>query len=234
MQPPPLSGPDAWESGLRSTLVYGADETGVSALAAGLALRGHGSFRWVDCARNAPVDDLPAHWILARGSKQPEVGRVEARLLRSSPLTPETIREIVRADGPEQDRRLATFLALPELFQRLGVRYADDDGWAAALLANVDRLPSDLRTRLLEQRSFHELLHRAGIALFSTATTSPSPALAEAYDLLYRIEVPAGGSWAHGSVVEEKGDGQTVPPRALSIREAWAEWRLDPTLLPLL
>jgi len=234
MHSSPQPGPDVGAPAPRSTLVFGTDETGISALATGLALRRHGSFRWVDCARNAPVDDLPAHWIFARGAKRPEVGRVDLRLLRSSPLTPATLRELVIADGPEEERRLASFLALPELFQRLGARYADGDGPIAALLANVDRLPSDLRARLFEQRAFHELLHRAGIDLFSTATTSPSPPLADAYDRLYRLEVPSGASWAHGSVVEEKNDGRAVVRRPLSVRGAWVEWQLDPTLLPLL
>jgi hypothetical protein len=233
MEPtPPLGGPDAWASTLESTLVYGADETGVSALAAGLALRGHGAFCWVDCARSAPDDDLPAHWILARGAPQPEVRLVEERLLRPPTVSDATVRQVVLSDGPRQERRLATYLALPELFQRMAARSWADDGWVAAVLANVDHLPPETSSRLLERRPFHELLHRAGIALFSTATAAPPRALSTAFDRVFRVEVPSGESWAQGTVLQE---GSSTPDGGpLPVRQAWAQWRLDPTLLPLL
>jgi hypothetical protein len=232
MDPPLAPGARRWTVAPASTLVYGPDETATAALAAALALREHGTFRWVDCARAAPEEGLPAHDIFARGSPRPEVSRVDARLLRSAAFSPSALHELVVLEGTDQERRLRTFLGLPQLFQLLGGPGPDDGGSAVGLLANVDHLPSEPGGRLLEQRSFHRTLHDAGVVLFSTTAGSPSPALVEAFDRLYRIELPPDAGREAGVVWEEKTVAPGTLPRVRSVREAWAEWQLDPTLLP--
>jgi len=232
MEPPLAPGARRWAIAPDSTLVYGPDETATAALAAALALREHGTFRWVDCAREAPEEGLAAHDIFARGSPHPEVSRVDDSLLRSAAFAPSALRELVVLEGQEEETRLRTFLGLPQLFQMLGARESTDGGSAAGLMANVDHLRPEPGGRLLEQRSFHRALHDAGVVLFSTASSSPSAGMVEAFGRLYRIELPAGAGREAGVVWEEKSEAPGTLPRLRSVREAWSEWRLDPTLLP--
>jgi hypothetical protein len=216
-----------------STLIYGNDETGVSAFATGMALRHHRGFHWVDCARSAPVEDLPAHWIFARGSRKPEVGRIDLTILSLTVWTPAALRQLVTSEGPEEESRLLSFLCLPELFQRLGAPDRPGERESAILLANVDSLPPDAETQLLGERRLHECLHRAGISLFATARLSPSAAVSASFDRVYRIDVPDGVSWSHGLVSTEK-DPNPLPrsKRPRSVRKIWRAWDLDPSLLP--
>jgi len=216
-----------------STLVYGRDETGVSALATGLALKVYPRFRWVDCARGSPVDDLPVHWIFARGSTKPEMDWVDATGLRPATWTASSLRALVTPEGPDEDRRLASFLALPDLFQRIGAPNPPSETEVAILLANIDSLPSRVDGVLLEDRDLHLRLHLAGIALFATARL-PNPAgILDSFDSVYRLEVPEGMSWSHGVVSVEKSTGGDYPwPGMLSVREVWGELGLDLTLLP--
>jgi len=216
----------------RSTLVHGNDETGVSALATGIALRGYGRFRWVDCARPAPVEDHPSHWIFARGAELPELEQVDGSALVTSSWAPTSFRELVAPSGPDEERRLASFLSLPPLYQRLGARELDRDDPVAILLANVDALPSAEGGLRLDDRVLHERLHLAGIAVFATAREEPSRGLAAAFDRVYAVEVPAGSTWSHGLVEAEKDAGASASWKSMPLRDAWRTLELDPTLLP--
>ncbi len=216
---------------VRSTLVYSADEIGASALVTGMALRDHGSFRWADCARPAR-DDRGAHRIFARGHPEAEVPEVTEAILEPSRVNDAAVRDLLVPQGAEEERRLTALLRLPELFQRFGAEGSDPREATAAVLANVDRLPSRALTVLLGRPDFHDQLRRAGIALYSTADASPLPELLRAFEVVYRLELPSGGSWADGVVRAEKptpGHGSR-PPR--TVRETWAELALDPSLLP--
>ena len=224
--------PDHPPTAPRSTIVHGNDELGVSAFATGVALRLHGRFRWMDCARVAPIEDLPVHWIFARGSALPEPGKIDPAALKVNSMSPTTLHKLVVPGEPDEEIRLASFLALPELFQRLGARDFDADGAAAILLANVDspRLPGGMAR--IEDRELHDLLRRAGISLFATAGAFPPARLLEPFDRVYRLEVPPEVSWSNGVVVLEQGDDPGWQSRPISVRDAWREMELDPSLLP--
>lgn len=216
-----------------STLVYGHDETGISALAAGLALRLHPWFRWVDCARSGPVDDVPVHWIFARGSARPQLDRVDGTSLRTPTWTTTSLSELVASEGPDEDLRLASFLALPELFQRIGAPDPPSEREVVILLANIDALPSKPGGLRLEDRNLHVRLHEAGIALFATAKLPTPAGVLDSFDKVYRVDVPEGTSWSHGVVTDEKeGPADQQGPGRLTVREIWRQLELDPTLLP--
>lgn len=217
---------------LESTLVHGNDETGISALATGIALRTYGRFRWVDCARPFPGEDLPTHWIFSRGSERPEVERIDRSELVSSSWTPSSLRGLVAPSSPEEERRLASFLSLPELYQRLGARDPEGEADVAILVANVDVLPSEPGALRLDDSALHERLHHAGIALFATARDPPTPSLSRVFDRVYAVDVPLGASWSHGQVAVEKDGDSTAPRSWVSLHDVWRKMDLDPTLLP--
>jgi len=231
LAPPPSRRPPARPK-LESTLVHGNDETGISAFATGIALRAYGRFRWVDCAMAGPSEDLPTHWIFSRGSERPEELDLDRSALAPTAWTPSSLRGLVASSGPEEERRLASFLALPELYQRLGAQDDRGDAEVAILVANVDALPASVGALRLGERDLHEHLHYAGIALFATARGSSPAPLSRAFDRVYAVDVPAGANWSHGLIAVEKDGDARAPHEPVPLRDAWRRMDLDPTLLP--
>jgi hypothetical protein len=217
---------------LASTLVHGNDETGVSALATGIALRAYGKFRWVDCAEPAPSEEPPTHWIFSRGSDEPEVERIDRSELVAPSWTPSSLQGLVAPSSPEEERRLASFLSLPELYQRLGARDPEGDDDVAILVANVDALSPSAGALRLDDPTLHERLHRAGIALFATARNPPTRSLSRVFDRVYAVDVPPGASWSYGQVALEKYGDSTDLGNWIPVFDAWRKMDLDPTLLP--
>jgi hypothetical protein len=215
-----------------SILVHGPDRIGVTAFTAGLAIRSLGGFAWADCGGSAPREDDPIHWILSRGSPLPALARVDPSVLLPPPHSAPGLQALVALDGEPEERRLAQFLDLPELFQRLGARAPEFQGRVALLLANVDRLLATPSGRALEQRELHDRLHSAGMTLFATSTPAPSPRLREVFDRVFRIDVPAGSTWSHGLLsLEQAPTGEPTPDR-IPLREGWSRLGLDSSFLP--
>jgi len=232
LTPPPLSRVRAPRPAPASTLVHGTDTTGVSAFATGLALRSYGKFRWVDCARSADGADLATRWIFSRGSERPEVEQIDRSVLRSPSWAPSSLRGLVDPASPEEELRLTSYLALPELYQRLGAPGDDGDRAVAFLVANADVLPDGLGALRLDDRSFHESLHQAGLALFTTLQGAPTRRISSVFDRVYAVDVPSGARWSQGQLAVEKDVASSSTPAPVPLRDVWRTMDLDPTLLP--
>jgi hypothetical protein len=225
--PPPPSEPRAPES----TLVHGTDESAVSAVAVGLALRRNRSFAWADCAPPVHGGDRATHQLFRRGSGQPVFDRVDESALRPPSWTWRTLEQLYVPDRREEEERLARYLRMPELFQRLIAYGTTPDGGAVILLANVDAIPPAARAHALEPRGLHEVIHHEGVTFVATSRERPSPGMVEVFDRVLRVDVPDHGQWSDGCLTVEKGEVPNLRVDPCPLWEAWDLLGLDPGLL---
>jgi hypothetical protein len=190
-------------------------------LASALARSAQTPFAWARCSESeVPLDEQTHRW-LAENSDGHEPAAVDPQDLEpslandvghSALLDPESM--------PEQERiRLAEFLALPPLFQRLLARTMSAKGRALIVLTNVDALRSRYPEHVLSGASVHRILHREGVTLVATFRGSPASQLIRVFDEVYAVDAPPHTHWADARITRQRGDPSRGTPLAGSLRE---------------
>lgn len=224
----PLPSPHITES----ILVYGPDETIVAAVAVGFSLRDQGAFAWADCAGLERESSELAHRLFARGADVEGSNHVNEATARPPEWTPGSLRRLLAPGSRSTEARLANYLELPELYQRLIARLSPRDGRATILLANIDALTPEGRVRLVEPSQIHERLHREGVTLVATCRGAPGYRTLRPFDRVFRVEIPRGRRWSDGFLYVEKGWGAGPEAHPWPLREAWDLLGFDPSLAP--
>jgi hypothetical protein len=191
----------------RSILIYGAAESALSVLAAGLAEDEVGSFGWADCAtadRSAPGD---GRRLLELTAESVSDGPVRPEELAPPTNPPTRLADWLVRDpvGAEATARLAAYLRLPSLLQRAVARITTRNARAVFVLTNADALPDDALERALGSAEVHATLRREGVTLIVTYRRTPSAILHAPFDQIYRVDSGTPPDWRSALVVTERG-----------------------------
>ncbi|MCI4364489.1 MAG: hypothetical protein L3K10_00265 [Thermoplasmata archaeon] len=201
-----------------SILISGVGERSISILVAALARRDPYPFGWADCSRAGQVWDAVAQRLLAEGSDRSREVPMDLDELRPPPSPEEALSRLVAPDPAPTplESRLAAFLRLPVLFQRLASRTATPSGRSAIVLTNVDSLPANLMEAALGPLEIHETLHAEGVTLLVTFRGTPPSRLEGVFDQGYRVEAPVGSDWQEARVARARGNpADGLPPSGL-------------------
>jgi hypothetical protein len=195
-----------------SILLFGAGETPMAVFAAALARQEVGSFGWADCSAAPEVPEPGARRVLEQNA---ETGRESG--VRSEDLLPPhdggpPLSEWLVSDSLATDTRmrLAAYLRLPSLLQRMVSRVTTINARAVLLLTNVDALPGPAVERALGSDEVHETLHRESVTVVVTFRGEPSDRLSAPFDRVYRVEGRPDQVWQDARVTlvrGEPGDG---------------------------
>jgi hypothetical protein len=208
-----------------SILIYGAGEAPMAVLAAALAHREAGGFRWADGARSTEMPDPAALQVLEVGSGQPEGMRVPAKELFPPTIQADHQLRWLLRDPPDRDlvARLEAFIHLPSILQGLVARAPEPDGRSAIVLTNLDALPITDLERALATDATHATLHREGVTMFVTFRGTPSDPVRDSFDRIYRVEGRPDQAWQEAVVSLERGEGPDgmASGRSLGERLPW-------------
>jgi hypothetical protein len=219
----------------RSILIFGSGESAMSVLAAGLAELVRPEFAWANCAGSPSQWEDSVARMMERRSRGRRAEATQPSDLQMHEAPSEAIARVVVPESlpGEQRQRLVEFVRLPPLLQRLISNAAPGGDAVSVVLTNVDGLPDPVVATTLASPELHDSLHHEGITLLVTFRGIPSLLLKEAFDQIYRVELPRAGSWMHSSVTSERGleSPDLLLPQTLA--EAWTILGLNPDLIAL-
>jgi hypothetical protein len=208
-----------------SVLIHGSGETAMAVLAAALARQEVGSFGWADCTAAAEVPESGARWVLEEGSEASYAPRVVPDDLLPAHVDDGGIGAWLVRDpaGTETAARLAAYLRLPSVIQRMVARTVSSNARAVLVLTNVDALPGISVDRSLGPIETHETLHREGVTLLVTFRGNPTNILRAPFDRVYRVDGRADLPWQEARVAIERGgpDDGLASGETLGTRLPW-------------
>ncbi len=196
-----------------SILLHGQGETALTVLATTLARAEVGSFGWADCAGTQHPSDPAARRVLVDTGGAVAGPSVDVRELSppsgaAAGIATWLVRDPVAA---ETAARLAAYLRLPAVLQRIVSRVTSQNARAVVVLTNIDALAGPELDHALGAVEVHETLHREGVTLIVTYRGSPSAILSAPFDRVYHVENDPGLPWRESTVqVERGGPGETT------------------------
>lgn len=214
-----------------SILVHGSHALGTTGVALALARRTSEAFAWVDCDGGRRDEGSFRSWLRAVAGR-PVVEDVDAPLLTPAPADRLPLHQVVRSTNGPEDGRLLNLLTMPELFQRMASRAIREDGHGVVLLLNIDRLSRSALAATVESRRLHATLHNEGLTVIATHLGAPPEPLRGVFDRIFRVDASERGSWARGTLTEEKGGGPGDSAAPIPLRSVWGRLGLDSALLP--
>jgi hypothetical protein len=208
-----------------SILLHGSGETPMAVFASALAREQVGTFGWADFTATPDAPDPGARRVLEESSelgRDPHV-RVEDLLPpgeTASTMSTWLVRDPLAAEAAA---RLAAYLRLPSLLQRMVSRVMAANAQAVLVFTNVDALSSSVVERALGSVEVHETLHREGVTLIVTFRGTPSDLLQAPFDQVYRVDGQPDQVWQDARVTLERGEpGDGFPPgETLGRRLPW-------------
>lgn len=208
-----------------SILIYGEGETPMAVFASALAREEVGSFGWADCASAPEHPDPGARRVLEESAESASEPTVRPEDLLPPTAGPAAIASWLVRDplAAEAMARLAAYLRLPAVLQRIVSRVTTVNARAVVVLTNVDALPGPAVERALGLVEVHETLHREGVTLVVTFRGDPSNVLRAPFERVYRVQGHPDQVWQEARVTMERGDpGNAFPPgEALGRRLPW-------------
>jgi hypothetical protein len=204
-------------------LVYGTGETGLSILAAALARRQQRPFGWIQCA-TSEAGLAPA------GRRRLEEGSAGHREVVQDPRdlgVPEPqIRPLSQffLDEPVTlsfEVRLAAYLGMPVLLQRMASQILSGDGRSMIVLTNLDALPLQVAVEGMDRPEVQSTLRREGVSVVATYRGTPPDRLKRTFRSIYRVQAKPGRPWSHARVTFEEGPHPTCGDPPVDTLGAW-------------
>ncbi len=191
-----------------TVLLYGTGETAMAVFASAIAREEVGTFGWADFAATPEVPDPGARRVLEESSESgPELHvRVEDLLPpgdEAHSISTWLIRDPL---STEAVARLAAYLRLPSLLQRMVSRVMSRNARAVLVLTNVDGLPGPTAEVALASTEVHATLRREGVTMIVTFRGTPSNALRSAFDRVYRVDGRVEQPWQEARATLERGE----------------------------
>jgi hypothetical protein len=191
-----------------SILLYGSGETPMAVLASALAREQVGKFGWADFTATPEAPEPAARRVLEESSETTPDPHVRAEELLPPgdgmrAMSAWLVREPLSAEAAA---RLAAYLRLPSLLQRMVSRVLAANARAVVVLTNVDALPGPTAEVALAAADVRETLRREGVTLVVTFRGTPSNALRTAFDRVYRVEGRDEQAWQEARVTLERGE----------------------------
>jgi hypothetical protein len=219
-----------------SFLIYGQGEAPMAVLAAALARDEVGSFGWADCAAAAEPPEPGARRVLEESA-----AAADSSLVRPEDLLPPRTDAghlaMWLAPDPlsaESGARLAAYLRLPSVLQRMVSRVTSVNARAVVLLTNVDAIPAATRDLALGPAALYETLRREGVCLLVTFRGTPPENFREPFDRIYRVEGRPDQPWQEAWVTPERGEpataGATLGHRYPGLSLSGSPFETDPPI----
>ncbi|MCI4372602.1 MAG: hypothetical protein L3K02_03030 [Thermoplasmata archaeon] len=201
----------------RSILIFGSGDAPMAVFASALAREEVGTFGWADFTGPEETPTPGARQVLEASSDTPREPSVRAEDLLAPTgavggLSTWLVRDPLSAEAAG---RLAAYLRLPSLLQRMVSRVMTINARAVLVLTNVDALAIPTVERALGSAEVHETLHREGVTLLVTFRGTPSDLLRAPFERIYRVDGHPGQVWQDAPVTLERGEsGDGFPPGA--------------------
>ncbi|MGA8274797.1 MAG: hypothetical protein WB789_09770 [Thermoplasmata archaeon] len=215
-----------------SILLYGGGETPMAVFASAIAREEVGTFGWADFTAPPEAPEPGARRVLEESSETRHDPPIRAEDLLPpgdgvSAMSTWLVRDPLAA---EATARLAAYLRLPSLLQRMVSRVMAANARAVLVLTNVDALPDSLVERALGSVEVHETLHREGVTLIVAFRGTPTDVLRAPFERVYRVEGRPDQVWQEARVTLERGESGDgfSPGESLGRRLPWLDLSGNP------
>jgi hypothetical protein len=191
-----------------SILLHGSGERAMAVFASALAHEEAGTFGWADFIAAPEAPEPGAQRVLEESAHIDLPAPARADELLPPADSARTVSTWLAGDPLAADAaaRLAAYLRLPSLLQRIVSRVVSVNAQAVVVLTNVDTVESSTLERTLGSPEVHGTLHREGVTMIVTFRGTPTELFQAPFDRVYRVEGQPEGAWQDARATLTRGE----------------------------